>query len=82
MNAIATNVQHMPSENIGQQDHMASVIERIAMDPNADLDKLERMLAMKERIDGQSAVRQFADALSEARSTICLLYTSPSPRDS
>jgi|GEM_PF-1642626 len=70
MNAITTNVQHMPSDNIGQHDHMASVIERIAMDPGSDLDKLERMLAMKERIDGQNAMRQFADALSQARAEI------------
>lgn len=70
MNAVATNIQHMPSEDLGHQDQMARVIERIAMDPSSDLDKLERMLAMKERIDGQNAMRQFADALSTARADI------------
>lgn len=48
-------------------DPMVSMIERIALDPNADLDKLERMLAMKERMDAQNAKVAFAHALSAAR---------------
>lgn len=48
-------------------DPMISMIERIALDPNADLDKLERMLAMKERLDAQNAKVAFAHALSAAR---------------
>lgn len=40
------------------------------MDPNADLDKLERMLAMKERVEGQNAKVSFSRALSEARASI------------
>lgn len=67
MNAVTKTE---PQGHILPADPMVNMIERIAMDPGSDLDKLERMLAMKERIDGQSAMRQFADALSEARSTI------------
>ena len=48
-------------------DPMVSMIERIALDPNADLDKLERMLAMKERMDAQNAKVAFAHSLSVAR---------------
>ena len=48
-------------------DPMVSMIERIALDPNADLGKLERMLAMKERMDAQNAKVAFAHALSAAR---------------
>jgi hypothetical protein len=51
-------------------DPMVSMIERLVLDPNADLDKLERMLAMKERIDAENAKRAFAAALSGARSEI------------
>ncbi len=51
-------------------DPMVSMIERIARDPNADLDKLERMLAMKERMDAQAAKVAFAHALSSARAEI------------
>lgn len=36
-------------------DPMVSMIERIAMDPNADIAKLERMLDMKERHEAQQA---------------------------
>jgi hypothetical protein len=51
-------------------DPMVSMIERLVMNQDADLDKLERMLAMKERIDAQHARTAFARALSEARASI------------
>lgn len=51
-------------------DPMVSMIERLVLNPDADLDKLERMLAMKERMDTQNARTAFARALSEARAEI------------
>jgi len=58
-------------------DPMVSMIERIAKDPNADLEKLERMLAMKERMEDRArededraAKRAFYAALSHAQSAI------------
>lgn len=51
---------HLPA------DPMVSMIERIAMDPNADLSKLERMLEMKEKVDAQSAKAAFDAAFSKA----------------
>lgn len=51
-------------------DPMVSMIERVVMNPDADLDKLERMLAMKERLDAQNARVAFAAALSAARAEI------------
>jgi hypothetical protein len=45
-------------------DPMVSMIERVVMDPNADLDKLERMLSMKERMDAETARRAFSDAMA------------------
>ena len=53
-----------------QGDAMVSMIERVVLNPDADLDKLERMLAMKERMDAQTARIAFANALAEARSEI------------
>jgi len=53
-----------------EADPMVSMIERVVMNPDADLDKLERMLAMKERIDAQNARTAFARALSQARAAI------------
>lgn len=47
-------------------DPMVSMIERVAMDPNSDLAKLERMLELKERHDAQNAKAAFSSAFSRA----------------
>lgn len=47
-------------------DPMVSMIERVAMDPNSDLAKLERMLELKERHDAQNAKAAFDSAFSKA----------------
>ncbi|WP_226780306.1 ERF family protein [Oceaniglobus trochenteri] len=57
-------------ENHLPADPMVSMIERMVTDPASDLDKLERMLAMKERMDAHSAMVAFSQALAEARSEI------------
>lgn len=51
-------------------DPMVAMIERVVLDPNASLDKLERMLAMKERLDATSARKAFDAAISEAKAEI------------
>jgi hypothetical protein len=51
-------------------DPMVTMIERIALDPNSDLEKLERMMLMKERIDEQQSRRSFDLAMSDAKSEI------------
>lgn len=53
-----------------EQSAMVSMIERVALDPNASLDKLERMLAMKERLDAQAARKAFDLAMSAAKAEI------------
>jgi hypothetical protein len=55
----ATEVAHQP---------MVSMIERIALDPNVPIEKLERMLAMQERIQADSAKSAFAAAFAAASS--------------
>ena len=61
---IETEAQHLPA------DPMVSMIERIAMDPNADLAKLEKMLDMKERLEEKQARRAFDMAMAEAKAEI------------
>lgn len=56
--------QHLPA------DPMVAMIERVVMDPSASLDKLERMLAMKERLDAANARKAFDAAISEAKAEI------------
>lgn len=41
-----------------------AMIERAARDPNIDIDKLERLLAMKERQEARAAEQAFAAAMS------------------
>lgn len=43
---------------------MMSMIERAARDPSVDIDKLERLMAMKERADAQVARQAFDDAMA------------------
>jgi hypothetical protein len=57
-------------EQFPTADPMVSMIERLILNPDADLDKLERMLAMKERIEAQQAKTSFARDLSAARATV------------
>lgn len=53
-------------ENLLPADPMISMIERVALDPNSDLEKLERMLAMKERMEAEQAKKDFAQAFAQA----------------
>lgn len=51
-------------------DPMVNMIERLVLDPNADLDKLERMLSLKRDHDRDNARVSFSRALSAARAEI------------
>ncbi len=57
-----------PSETVESlpADPMVSMIDRLATDPNSNLEKLERMIALKERIDAQNAKAAFASAFAQA----------------
>lgn len=66
-------------------DPMVSMIERIAMDPNSDLAKLEQMLAMKERMEDRArededreARRTFFADLVRAQSGIPVVFKNKS----
>lgn len=65
-----TKIEHGELAHHAPADPMVSMIERLVLNPDADLDKLERMLAMKERMEAQSARISFARALSQARAEI------------
>lgn len=63
MNALTKSE---PAEVLLPIDPMVSMIERVAMDPNSDLTKLERMIELKERHDASSARAEFAAAFAKA----------------
>jgi hypothetical protein len=49
---------------------LLAVISRAARDPNTDVEKLERLMAMAERVEAKRAESAFNDAMSEAQSKI------------
>lgn len=51
-------------------DPMITMIERVVMDPDADLAKLESMLDMKERMEDRAARRAFDAAIASAKADI------------
>jgi hypothetical protein len=49
---------------------MLAVISRAASDPSVNMDKLERLLAMKERLDAQQAEQDFNAAMVRAQTAM------------
>jgi len=72
MNAVTAQepqqMQVAPEANLLPADPMISMIERVAMDPQSDLEKLEKMLEMKERHDAAQARSAYAAAFALASS--------------
>lgn len=54
----------------GESSAIISMIERAARDPSVDIDKFERLMAMKERVEQESAKRAFHEAMSAAQGEI------------
>ena len=50
--AVALNQQ-------GQEISMLSTISRLALDPRCDMDKLERLIALQDRMEAKSALESF-----------------------
>lgn len=46
-----------------QPENMLAIIGRMALDPRVDVDKLERLLAMQERMEDQKRRERFSEAL-------------------
>ncbi|MDI6026764.1 ERF family protein [Corticibacterium sp. UT-5YL-CI-8] len=66
---MATAVQqhsgNAPVEAVSESAAIFSIIERAARDPNVDLDKMERLMAMHERMASGRAKAAFATAFAE-----------------
>lgn len=65
---IIMPVEHrrpVPAVNDPETATILSVIERAARDPNVDVDKMERLMAMAERMSDRTARAAFAAALAE-----------------
>jgi len=51
-----------------QSDSLLAVVSRAASDPNVDMDKMERLLAMQERVMAQQAKQSFSLAMASLQS--------------
>jgi hypothetical protein len=65
MNAIVIPNERLEREQ--QSTSLIQVIERAARDSSIDIDKMERLLAMKERLDARAAETAFNDAMNAAQ---------------
>lgn len=70
MNAVAKTqpVEQLPVVPASEAASLMEVITRAARDPDTDVDKLERMMGMYERITSQQAEQAFNSAMMAAQS--------------
>lgn len=61
-----SEVAKIERQEVTQVAPMASMIERVATDPNVSIEKLERMLDMQERVLAREAKAEHADAKARA----------------
>ena len=66
MNAVTT--QQQPGEVAEYSAGLMEVIARAARDPSVDIDKMERLIAMQERVQARDAELAFNKALNAAQS--------------
>lgn len=64
LTTVGNVLEQMPAPT-QQADNILSVIARAAADPNVDIDKLERLLEMQERVIARNARAAYYDALAE-----------------
>ena len=64
MSAVV-EIQSNPIAIQDQSTSLIQVIERAARDPSVDIDKMERLMLMHERIQAKSAQAAYAEALAE-----------------
>lgn len=64
---IAVREEAPPVAETPNTDPLISMIERAARDPQVDIDKMERLVAMQERAHARNAEYAFNDAMSKAQ---------------
>ena len=70
MSEIAKQQDLIPTDPQAQTMALVSVIERAAYSKDVDVEKMERLLAMQERILARDAVMQFNTAMAEMQSEL------------
>lgn len=62
--------QIAPPAQPSESGAILSMIERAARDPSVDIEKFERLMAMRERMDARAAQTAFSAAVSDAKAEI------------
>lgn len=70
MTQEAKKQELIPADTQTQSNALISVIERAASNPSVDIEKMERLLQMQERIMAKSAEMAFNEAMNQAQSEI------------
>lgn len=70
MNAIAERTEAVPANVTDMGGGILAVIERAVRDPSVDIDKMERLLTMQERVMAEQAKRDFFAAFRAVKAEI------------
>lgn len=65
--ADRASVVRLPSQTATESAAFISIIERAARDPSVEIEKFERLMLMKERVDAQQARMAFNEAVALAK---------------
>ncbi|MBC2655520.1 ERF family protein [Pseudomonas sp. MSSRFD41] len=65
MSTVATVERNTPPVVIGEAATILQIIQQVAMSPNADIDKMERLMVMHRSIQAEQAKQQFDEALAQ-----------------
>lgn len=57
----------LPTQAMAETAALVSMVERAARDPNVDIEKFERLMAMRERVEEREARRAYNEAIARAR---------------
>ena len=68
MSAIAKHEQNLPAPAASESAAIFQIIERAARDPNVDIDKMQRLMDLREREMNRIAQQQFNEAMKAAQS--------------
>lgn len=74
MTAMEPNQQLQTVAAPREENSVLSIIERVAQNPDADLDKLERLLQMQERFMSKQAEMSFNRAMKEAQDQMPAIF--------
>lgn len=78
--AVTEKVERVPAVQTESATIM-SIIQQVAMSPDADIDKMERLMAMHERYQAQQAKQQYDEALAQMQEEMPVIGERGAIRD-